>query len=146
MPGSRLCLLDRVEIQVGIAKKLSDEAIGLIVSKDRTTVRREIRAGGGRSLYCADTAQTRAERDARRPKQLLLATDPGLLAEVEQGLTKKWSPASISMGTDGRICPETIYRAVYAGQVRPAQHRSVSPTRVETASPPPPTTQNRGET
>ena len=119
MPGSRLCLQDRVEIQVGVAKNLSDGAIGLVVSKDRTTVLREIRAGGGRDRYCADTAHARSKRDARRPKQLRLATEPALRAEVEEGLAKRWSPASISMGTGGRLCAETIYRAVYAGRSGP---------------------------
>ena len=101
MPGSRLSLQDRVEIQVGIAKNLSDAAIGSIVSKDRTTVLREIRAGGGRVRYCADKAQARSTRDARRPRPLRLAADPGLRREVEEGLEKRWSPASIAMATGG---------------------------------------------
>ena len=114
MPGSRLILQDRVEIQVGIAKGLCDAAIGRVVSKDRTTVLREIRAGGGRGRYCADTAQARSARDARRPRQLRLAADAGLRGEVEVGLEKRWSPATISMATHGRVCAETIYR----GRVR----------------------------
>jgi transposase, IS30 family len=119
MPGSRLCLQDRVEIQVGIAKGLSDGEIGLVVVKDRTTVLREIRRGGGRGGYCADTAQARSQRDARRPKQLRLAADAGLRAEVEEGLEKRWSPDTISMATGGRVCAETIYQAVYAGRRGP---------------------------
>ena len=119
MPGSRLLLQDRVEIQVGIAKNMSDGAIGSVVSKNRTTVLREIRAGGGRSGYCAETAHARAARNARRPKELRLVTEVVLRAEVEEGLAKRWSPAAISMGTGGRVCAETIYRAVYAGRSGP---------------------------
>ena len=119
MPGSRLTLQDRVEIQVGIARELSDGLIGSVVSKNRTTVLREIRAGGGRDRYCADTAHARSQRVARRPKQLRLATDPALRGEVEEGLAKRWSPASISMATSGRVCAETIYQAVYAGRCGP---------------------------
>ena len=119
MPGSRFVLQDRVEIQVGIAKNMSDGAIGSVVSKNRTTVLREIRAGGGRPGYCAETAHARAARNARRPKQLRLATEVVLRGEVEEGLAKRWSPASISMATGRRVCAETIYRAVYAGRSGP---------------------------
>jgi IS30 family transposase len=119
MPGSRLCLQDRVEIQVGIAKKLSDGMIAAVVAKDRTTVMREIRAGGGRQDYCAEKANVRARRDARRPKQLRLASDAGLRGEVEEGLAKRWSPATISMAVAGRVCAETIYRALYLGRSGP---------------------------
>jgi transposase, IS30 family len=119
MPGSRLCLEDRVEIQVGIAKDWSDAAIAGVVSKDRTTVLREIRAGGGRERYSADRAHRRARRDAQRPKELRLMSDVGLRSEVEQGLVKRWSPAAIAMAAAGRVCAETIYRAVYAGRRGP---------------------------
>ena len=119
MPGSRLSLQDRVEIQVGVAKDLSDGAIGAVVSKDRTTVLREIRGGGGRGRYCADRAHARSQCAARRPKRLLLAVDVGLCAEVEEGLAKRWSPAAISMGASARVCAETIYKAVYAGRSGP---------------------------
>jgi transposase, IS30 family len=119
MPGSRLCLLDRVEIQCSIAKNMSDREIGVVIGKDRTTVLREIRAGGGRYLYRAETAQTRAVRCARRPKSLLLDADLGLRGEVEVGLEKRWSPAAIAMGSRGRVCAETIYQAVYAGRRGP---------------------------
>ena len=119
MTGFQLCLQARVEVQVGIAKNWSDGASGVVVSKDRTTVLREIRAGGGRPLYCAETAHARAGRDARRPKSLRLATESVLRGEVEEGLAKRWSPAAISMATGGRVCAETIYRAVYAGRSGP---------------------------
>ena len=114
-----MCLQDRVEIQVGIAKNMSDRAIAAVVSKNRTTVLREVRAGGGRLDYCAETADARAIACARRPKELRLVTEDGLRVEVEEGLAKRWSPAAISMGTGGRVCAETIYRAVYAGRRGP---------------------------
>ena len=119
MPGSRLCLQDRVEIQVGIAQCMSDGAIGAVVSKDRTTILREVRAGGGRKQYCAETAQARAAACARRPKTLVLVADPKLRTEVEECLAKRWSPGTIAMATGGRVCAETIYRAVYAGRSGP---------------------------
>ena len=72
MPGSRLSLQDRVEMQVGIARGLSDGLIGSVVSKDRTTVFREIRVGGGPDRYCAYSAHARSRRAARRPKPLRL--------------------------------------------------------------------------
>ena len=119
MPGSRLCLQDRVEIQVGIAKGLSDTMIGEVVSKHRTTVMREVRAGGGRKRYCAEVAHVRSGCEARRPKGLRLSIDAGLRGLIEDGLSKRWSPAAISMGTGGQVCAETIYRAVYLGRRGP---------------------------
>ena len=139
MAGSRLGLQDRVEIQVGIAKNMSDGAIAAVVSKNRTTVLREVGSGGGRGKYCADTAHARAVAHACRPKQLHLATEDGLRSDVEEGLAKRWSPAAISMGTGGRVCAETICRGVYAGRRGPlsveACRRLVSMRR-HTPSPP----------
>lgn len=117
MPGVRLSLQDRVEIQVGIGSGLSDGAIGLVVAKDRTTVL-EIRLGGGRKKYCADAAHARASLMACRPKPRRL-DDPVLRGEVEAGLEKRWSPDTIAMATGARICAETIYQAVYAGRRGP---------------------------
>jgi IS30 family transposase len=115
MPGSRLTLHDRVEIQCGIARGDSDGAIAVVLSKHRTTVLREIERAGGRDRYRAETAHARAMRCARRPKVTRLAGDGSLRAEIEAGLMKRWSPAAIAMGSGGRICAETIYTAVYAG-------------------------------
>ena len=119
MPGSRLTLHDRVEIQCGIARGESDRVIAEAVSKDRTTVWREIERCGGRDRYRADTAHDRATRCAQRPKTPVLRADAQLRGEVEAGLTKRWSPAAIAMSLPGRVCAETIYQAVYAGRRGP---------------------------
>ena len=71
-----------LEIQVGIAKGLSDSAIGVVVSAHRTTVLREVRAGGGRARYCSEAAQARSGCCARRPKELRLSSDAVLRVEV----------------------------------------------------------------
>ena len=115
MPGSRLTLQDRVEIQCGIARGECDGVIAGVIAKARTTVLREVRLSGGRAKYQAEAADARARCCAQRAKTPLLVADPGLAADVEAGLAKRWSPAAIAMGSGGRICAETIYQAVYAG-------------------------------
>ena len=123
MPGSRLSLLDRVEIQCGIARRLSDQMIGGVIGKNRTTVLREVRACGGRDGYRADTAQARSCRNAKRPKTRKLAADPVLNSAVQAGLVKRWSPAAISMALTraggATLSAETIYAGVYSGAVGP---------------------------
>lgn len=118
MAGCRLTLRDRFEIQCGISRNESDSVIGERVGKHRTTISREICRHGGRDSYGADQAQEVAVSDSKRPKPERL-DDPGLVLIVEAGLTKKWSPAAIAMGTGGLISAETIYKAVYARAAGP---------------------------
>ena len=145
MPGSRLSLQDRVEMQVGIARGLSDGLIGSVVSKDHTTVFREIRVGGGPDRYCAYSAHARSRRAARRPKPLRL---PSSLFCVVRS-RKDSGTVVTGVDLDG-FCRAVVCGADRTGgvrrTVRAAQCRSVPAPRRETTRPPPSRAQNRGET
>ena len=116
MPGSRLTLVERVEIWVGIVGGESAARIGRRLGRDRSTISREIGANGGREGYRAGEAQVRAERLARRPKPFKLVADPVLARAVTGLLVKKYSPLTCSKMLAGRglsISHETVYRACY---------------------------------
>ena len=117
----RLGFEERERISRGIAAGESNSEIARVLGRHRSTVGREIRAGGGRRGYRALAAERGARRRARRAKAGKLASSPRLLAEVEAGLERRWSPQQISrrLRIDYpddpmmRISHETIYRALF---------------------------------
>jgi len=119
--GFRLSFVERERISRGIAAGESGRLIAEGLGRAPSTVCREIRAGGGRDRYRALRGEARAQRCGRRPKQGKLAGCPRLLAEVEAGLAKRWSPQQISARLRAehpddqvmRISPETIYQSLY---------------------------------
>ena len=114
----RLSFGERERISRGIAAGESGRAIARALGRSASTVCREIRAGGGRERYRALTAERRAQRCARRPKPTKLQSCRRLLAEVQKGLERRWSPQQISArlrvdhpdDRELRISHETIYR------------------------------------
>jgi transposase, IS30 family len=119
--GFRLSFEDRVEIGMGIARGESNGEIARRLGRHPSTIGREIGRCQGRGHYRAWTAQRKADRLSRRPKENKLAKSPRLLAEVEAGLLKRWSPQQISakLRVDHpddlgmRISHETIYLSLY---------------------------------
>jgi transposase, IS30 family len=119
--GFRLSPGERERISRGIAAGESGRAIARVLGRSGSTVCREIRAGGGRGRYRAVRAECRAARRARRPKATKLSRCPRLVAEVEAGLERLWSPRQISArlkadhpdDLEMRISPETIYLSLY---------------------------------
>ena len=118
----RLSFEERERISRGIAAGESDSQIARALGRHRSTVGREIRAAcGQRRLYRALAAERKARERAGRPKPTKLSLSPRLLAEVEAGLQRRWSPQQISARlklehpADGelRISHETIYRSLY---------------------------------
>jgi IS30 family transposase len=117
----RLGFAERERISRGIAAGESDSEIARAVGRHRSTVGREIRAGGGRRGYRALSAERKARQRAQRAKPGLLCGSPRLLAEVEAGLERRWSPQQISRrlridypdDASMRISHETIYRALF---------------------------------
>jgi IS30 family transposase len=117
----RLGFEERERISRGIAAGESDSAIARVLGRHRSTIGREIRAGGGRRRYRALAAERMARQRAARPKAGKLANCRRLLAEVQAGLERRWSPQQISRRLrveypdDGsmRISHETIYRALF---------------------------------
>jgi IS30 family transposase len=119
----RLSFEERERISRGIAAGESDSQIARALGRHRSTVGREIRAtcGGERSRYRALEAERGAHERTRRPRQTKLARSERLLAAVEAGLGRRWSPEQIAArlrldypdDPDMRISHETIYRALY---------------------------------
>ena len=117
----RLGFEERERISRGIAAGESDSDIARALGRHRSTVGREIRAGGGRRRYRALAAERAARRRAVRAKAGKLSSCPRLLAEVQAGLQRRWSPQQIArrLRIDYpddpmmRISHETIYRALF---------------------------------
>jgi IS30 family transposase len=119
MPGARLSRDERARIEAGIAAGETDVAIAGAIGRHRTTVSREIRAGGGRGAYRAAVAQAGATERARRPRERLLAGAGELGELVASKLAQRWSPHAIVAWLRAerglRVCAETIYQACYLG-------------------------------
>lgn len=119
--GFRLSFEDRVEIAVGIARGETNGEIARRLGRHPSTIGREIGRCQSRGRYQAWTAQRKADRLSRRPKEHKLAQCPRLLAEVEAGLEKRWSPEQISAklkvdhpdDLEMRISHETIYLSLF---------------------------------
>jgi transposase, IS30 family len=139
----RLSLAEREEIFAGICRGESDSQIARRLGRHRSTVGRELARCGGRQSYRPLRAERIAGQLARRPKASKLAGCPRLLAAVEEGLRRRWSPQQIAarLSVDYpaeevmRISHETIYRSLYVqsrGELRrqlSAQLRSGRSTR-----------------
>jgi transposase, IS30 family len=117
----RLSCAEREEIFAGICRGESDSEIGRALGRHRSTIGREIARCGGRREYRPLAGERIAQRLARRPKPTKLAGCPRLLAAVQEGLGRRWSPQQIAarLRVDHpddevmRISHETIYRSLY---------------------------------
>ncbi len=118
----RLSFEERERIFVGICRGESDAEIARVLGRHRSTIGREVRrCAGQRHHYRPLRAERVAQRLAARPKPTKLSGSAGLVAAIEQGLTKRWSPQQISarLKVDHpddqrmRISHETIYRSLY---------------------------------
>ena len=118
----RLSFEERERIFVGVCRGESDSEMARVLGRHRSTIGREIRrCGGEREHYRPLRAERVARRLAGRPKASKLSARPGLLAAVERGLGRRWSPAQISArlkveypDDEGmRISHETIYQSLY---------------------------------
>ena len=118
----RLSLAERERIFVGIARGESDSEIARALGRHRSSVGREIRrCCEQRSRYRPLKAEALAVKREARPKTRKLERSPRLLAAVEEGLCRQWSPGQISarlkreFPTDQemRISHETIYQSLY---------------------------------
>lgn len=124
MPGAPLTLFEREEIGVAL---INDPTVpwaviarGLL--RHPTTISREIEANGGRRGYRPALAQKRSERCLRRPRTSLLARPGELRDRLTKELKLGRSPEAIwadlvAEGAASRVCVETIYTAVYAGEL-----------------------------
>jgi IS30 family transposase len=125
MAGIALDAHEREEIRVGIGAEESLSEIARRLDRAATTITREVIRNGGRSNYCATSAQARCAKELLRPRLTTLQTNKPLAAHVEQRLRAKDSPTTIAIelaragGIGGdTVSPETIYQGVYAHGTR----------------------------
>ena len=112
---------EREEISRGIATGRSIRRIAVSLGRASSTVSREVKRNGGRSVYRASEAEACAWQRALRPKPCRLATHPELRWRVARKLALQWSPEQISgwlkrefpadEGT--QVSHETIYRSLF---------------------------------
>jgi IS30 family transposase len=113
----------REEISLGLAGSPSATWTELAAraGAHRTTVAREVGRNGGRENYRAADAQRRAEAERCRPRPSRLVADAELRARVTAELALYRSPAAIAadLAAEGaaRVCHESIFRSVYAGEL-----------------------------
>jgi IS30 family transposase len=120
--GFRLSIEERIEIGMRVARGESNAEIARGLGRHRSTIGRELaRCGPRRGHYAPFAAERRVRRLACRPKATKLSASPRLLAEVEAGLRKQWSPEQISEklrvdypgDQEMRISHETIYQSLF---------------------------------
>lgn len=121
----RLSDLEREEISRLLSQKRSFREIARRLSREVSTISREVGAGSGNKYtYRAVKAQNRARRNASKRKygKHKLNDNQALWAYIRKKLTKKkWSPAQIAeelkkdypLDMTMRISPEAIYTYIY---------------------------------
>lgn len=123
MAGHPLTMGQREEIALGLADEpaMSWTALARRTGTHRTTVAREVGLNGGRQGYRPADAQRRAESERCRPRPSRLVADSALRKRVTAELSLCRSPAAIAADLiaegGARVCHESIYRAVYAGEL-----------------------------
>ncbi len=119
-PGA-LTIAEREEIRIGIDQGLSNAGIAERLGRSRSTIWREIKAGGGREAYRPHKAQARADDAACRPRPCWTQTRPWLWELVQGLLRAKWSPeqiaATLRVAFPGEpqwwVSHEAIYQAIF---------------------------------
>ena len=124
--GLRLSFADREEIASLIHEGMSMRGVAQELGRAPSTISRELRRFpappcGRRKAYRASTAQSRADKRARRPKPAKLATNLRLRKVVEVGLDNNHSPEQIRNrlrvdfpdDEEMRVSHETIYQSIY---------------------------------
>jgi IS30 family transposase len=113
-----LTLPEREEISRGLAAGRSMRALAQALGRAPSTISREIARNGGSGRYRATGADTRAWKQALRPKPCKLARHARLRHTVAAKLARNWSPEQIAgwlkrAEPDCTVSHETIYRSLY---------------------------------
>ena len=117
-----LSLLEREQLHDLRREKLSIRQIAAAMGRAPSTISRELRRNTASTRgYLPHTAHRLSVTRRARPRQAKLVADPVLRDYVQVRLRKKWSPQQISnrlikdfpAAPEMRVCPETIYQAIY---------------------------------
>ncbi len=113
---TQLSITDRQRFYVFLEMDLSISEIAKKLSRDRSTLYRELRRNREVKGYLPGLAQQKAV--ARRKRLRKLEKDLVLHEYVIRGLKKEWSPEQISghmkfQKLNYCACPETIYQHIY---------------------------------
>jgi IS30 family transposase len=121
---------DRIAIAEALADGVPVAQIAEQLGKHRSTIYREIERGRTNTRHHADTyhpwwSHNQVLLRRKRPKTAKLAGVSPLKAAVVEKLKEGWSPQQISRhlarryprNAAMRACPETIYRALFAGHL-----------------------------
>ena len=112
---------EREEISRCLASRLSTREIARRLRRAPSTISREVKRNRGRGQYRARSAERRAWKCARRPKDCKLAKSRRLRDRVAAKLLCDWSPQQISEWLrrtfpdqpQMNVSHETIYRTLY---------------------------------
>ena len=121
-----LTLVEREEISRGLAAGRTVRSMAHALSRSPSTVSREIGRNGGSRRYRAEAADSRAWRQALRPKPCKLAAHDHLRQAVAAKLEMDWSPEQIS-GWLKRMHPGNEAGTVGSFVLRPCQSLSEEP-------------------
>jgi IS30 family transposase len=117
-----LTIADREEIFRGLAQGEDDQTIADRLGRHRSTIWREIRAGGGRQRYRPHRAQQGSDERARRQRPCWTETRSWLWDQVIELLrTEAWSPEQIACWLRREhpdepqwwVSHESIYQAIF---------------------------------
>jgi IS30 family transposase len=117
---------NRIAIADGLHTKQPVKDIADSIGKSVSTVYREIKRGStSDGRYLPWWAHNQALLRRKRPKEEKIRSCQPLRTTVREKLTQKWSPQQVSRylartypdDLTMRACPETIYRALFAGLV-----------------------------
>jgi IS30 family transposase len=123
---------ERIEIAEGLAAGRPVKVIAALIGKSYQSVYREIaRNRKDDGTYQPWYAHNQAHQRRKRPKPRRFITDNQLRDAVAGQLDRRWSPAQISRWLRRRyrrrpgwhVCAETIYGAVYRGDIVPVARR-----------------------
>lgn len=112
---------ERRRIAISLEKGLSGGEIARCIGRARSSVYAEIRRNrGSDGVYLACAAEETARARARRPRGAYKMDNSEILAAIEEGLAKKWSPRIIAaklkeahpFDASRRISHQTIYEIV----------------------------------
>jgi IS30 family transposase len=116
-----LSLTERESISRGLVQGQPLRQIARTLERSPSTISREVKRNGGREHYRAEQADTRAWKNALRPKVCVLSSRRRLQRVVAGKLKRHWSPEQIAQwlkltypaDETMHVSHETIYKSLY---------------------------------